>query len=103
MMGFKVVVMLPEGRASHFVVKANNLAGAKEATDEICMLYAKKGLIVTPLANYFDDQQDYNFPPKQHLANLTPEQRCWCGWKKRGDCSMCPDELSFADNKKAVR
>ena len=103
MMGFKVIVMLPEGRVSHFVVKANNFAGAKEATEEICRLYAKKGLMVTPLANYFDDQQDHVLPTKNHLADLTPEERCWCGWWKRGECSSCPDELSFADNKKANR
>jgi competence transcription factor ComK len=102
-MGFKVVVILPEGKKSHFVVYANNFAGRKQATDDICKLYAKKGLIVSPTANFFDDHQDYNFPPKDHLANLSPEERCWCGWWKHGECSMCPDELSFADNKRASR
>jgi len=102
MRGFKVVVTLPEGKTSHFVQnQANNFAGAKAATDEICRLYARKGLIISPVANFFDDQQEYNPPPKDHLAEFVPEQRCWCGWWKRGECSMCPDELSFADNKHA--
>lgn len=103
MMGFKVVVILPEGKKSHFLIYANNIAGAKQAVDDVCKIYAKKGLIVSPTANYFDDQRDYNFPPKGHLANLTPEQRCWCGWKEHGECATCPDELSFADNKRANR
>lgn len=100
MMGFKVVVTLPEGKKSHFVAYANNFAGAKQAVDDVCKIYAKKGLIVSPTANFFDDQRDYVFPPKDHLANLKPEERCWCGWKERGECASCPDELSFADNKR---
>ena|SRR5436305_14502265 len=103
MKGFKVVVILPEGKKSHFVVYANNLAGSKQASEDICRLYAKKGFVVSPTANFFDDQQQHVSPPKDHLPNLTPEQRCWCGWKERGECSTCPDELSFADNKKAVK
>jgi len=46
MMGFKVVVILPEGKKSHFVAYANNFAGAKQAVEDICRLYGKKGLIV---------------------------------------------------------
>jgi hypothetical protein len=103
MMGFKVIVTLPQGKVSHFVVKANNFAGAKEAVDEICRLYAKKGLVVSPTANFFDDQRASVPPPKDHLANLKPEERCWCGWWKRGECSSCPDELSFVDNKRAPK
>lgn len=56
-MGFKVVVILPEGKKSHFVTYANNFAGATKAVDDIRKLYAKKGLLVSPTANFFDDQQ----------------------------------------------
>jgi hypothetical protein len=103
MMGFKVVVVLPEGKKSHFVVYANNSAGAKQALDDVCKIYAKKGLIVSPTANFFDDQRPCVLPPKDHLTNLKPEERCWCGWKERGECASCPDELSFADNKRVPK
>jgi len=103
MKGYKVVVMLPEGRKNHFVPNLpNNLAGGKQALDQICAFYARKhGLVVSPRANYFDDQRYHVPPPKDHLSGVSPAHRCWCGWNKLGECASCPDELTFADNKKA--
>jgi hypothetical protein len=102
MQGFKVIATLPNGTKSHFVPSsANNLAGAKAATDSVGAEYAGKGITPATLkANFFDDQRDYVPPPANHMAAIPAGQRCWCGWHKRGDCLTCPDELSFADNKK---
>lgn len=100
MKGFKVVVTLPEGKKSHFVPDLpNNFSGAKAAVDQISRLYAiKHRLVISPTANFFDDGRDYVPPSKDHLPGLPPDQRCWCGWWKLGECPSCPDELSFADN-----
>jgi hypothetical protein len=100
MKGFKVIVALPDGKKSHFVQNLeNNLSGAKAATDKIQGLYAQKGITpLTSVANVFDDQRELIPPPSDHLAGVTPDHRCWCGWHKRGECPDCPDELSFAGN-----
>jgi len=76
MKGFKVVVTLPEGRRNHFVPGlSNNISKARSAVDQIGRLYRKQGLVISPVANYFDGERDLILPPKDHLAGFTPEQR----------------------------
>jgi hypothetical protein len=102
MRGHKVTVTFEDGsEEKHFVAdRFNNLQGAKSATDTIHKHYETKGIPYKKmLANFFDDQREGILPKADHLPGLSAQEKCWCGYWKRGECKSCPDELSFADNK----
>ncbi|MCL5265166.1 MAG: hypothetical protein M1343_08255 [Chloroflexi bacterium] len=41
--------------------------------------------------SYFnEDQQEY----MRYLATLKPEEKCACGWGKKGQC-YCPKDLEY--------
>ena len=52
--------------------------------------------------SYFnEDQQD----EMRYLASLKPEEKCWCGWYRVGECntpSPCAPEDSMADRLKVT-
>jgi hypothetical protein len=104
MKGVKVTATLEDGsKESHFLRdQVYNSHGFKGATDQVTKQYEAKGITPkTLLANFFDDQRQGNPPAKDHLPGLSAEEKCYCGYWKRGDCTTCPDELSLADNKTA--
>lgn len=47
--------------------------------------------------SYFNsEQEDY----MRELAEIPPEQRCYCGWYRLGQCPHCPKDKTCADKLK---
>lgn len=46
--------------------------------------------------SFNDEQTDYC----KYLASLEPEQKCWCGWFKLGECPHCGPGKTAADKMK---
>jgi hypothetical protein len=43
-----------------------------------------------------EDQKGY----MKYLAEIPPEEKCWCGWYLCGECSVCPPDKTNADKRK---
>lgn len=43
-----------------------------------------------------DDQKDH----MKSLFSIKPEELCWCGWYKKGECPQCDPNYSAADKLK---
>ena len=44
--------------------------------------------------SYFNDDQ---LEAWHALERIPPEQRCWCGWERLGECRQCPPGKTCAD------
>lgn len=44
------------------------------------------------------DQQDY----VDSLSKIAPDQKCYCGWFRLGQCGHCPPHLTCADKLAAM-
>lgn len=38
------------------------------------------------MGRYFNEEQEAHMA---WLATIPPNERCWCGWDRLGDCSNC--------------
>ncbi len=51
------------------------------------------------MLSYFNDEQQEHMT---YLTTLKPEETCWCGWNKLGNCTndRCPPDKTCADKLK---
>jgi hypothetical protein len=52
--------------------------------------------------SYFNEEQQDEM---RYLASLKPEEKCWCGWFRAGQCNTpnpCPPDVTMADREKTT-